>query len=161
MITLNIINNLYSNDNFVYILTFSFISLLILFFVILFLAYRDKNKKDKADKTNNNTLKLANNKKKINNKIKEDITFEIPVISENLQQYKESIETSLKNDIFYREAKPLIQNIKIKSSKNTRVLDIDKIEQTFIEPKFNLEKINENIGRISNPSNDMLPKKRQ
>ena len=158
MITLNIISNLFSNDNFIDILTFSFISLVILFFVILYLAYRDKNKENK---TNNSIIKINDTKKKKNNKIKEDITFEIPVISESLQQYKASIEESLKNNVVYHEAKPAIQNIKIKTPKHTKVLDIDKIEETFIEPKFNFDKINENFSRVSTPDRDMLPKKRQ
>lgn len=159
MIIMNIINNLFSNDNFVAILTFTFIGLTILFLVILFFAYKDKNKKDKP---HINILKDDDKKKNnINNKVKEDVTFEMPIISENLRQYKESIEKNLQDNIRFSEAKPLIQNIKLKTPKQTKVLDIDKIEETYIESSLNLDELNENLGGISNNDNDLLPKKRQ
>ena len=159
MNTMNIISTLFNNDNFIDILTFSIISLTTLFIIILFLAYRDKHKKDKP---RTNILKELDNKKKVNNnKIKEDITFEMPVVSENLQRYKESIEKSFQNDNDFKEAKPIIQNIKLKTPKQTKVLDIDKIVETPVEPTFNLEKINEKFRGISNNESDLLQKKRQ
>lgn len=159
MNTMNIISTLFNNDNFIDILTFSIISLTTLFLIILFLAYKDKNKKNKP---RTNIIKELDNKKKITNtnKIKEDITFEMPIISENLQRYKENIEKSLQNDHF-QETKPLIQNIKLKTPKQTKVLDVDKIVETPVEPTFNLEKFNDKIRNISNNESELLPKKRQ
>ena len=157
MKSLNIISTLFNNSNFIKFLTFTFISLIILFFIILFLAYRDKHSENKT-KIKWYKKFENKNKKDLNKKIKEDVTIEMPVISENLKQYKENIEMAISNDNHYDDIKPLIKNIKIKAPKHTRILDIDEIEETKIEPSFEIN----DYSILNNDDMDIiLPKERE
>ena len=75
-------------------------------------------------------------------KINEDVTFEMPALTKNLEDFKKNIEEEMKEENIVL---PETNNTNVKkldeSTRPFKILDIDEIEDTVVVPKINSENI--------------------
>ena len=93
---LNIIDKIYESSYFSKFLVIAIVGLLILFFIVLLLGIKDKNKTkkvkiEKQEEVNDITFEQANEP----DNIKEDVTFEIPSLTQNLENFKKNLEKEI------------------------------------------------------------------
>jgi len=121
---LSILDKIYENKNFTTIILIALIVLVILFIVVFFLGLKDanKDKKPKKKKKNEDAKDITFEKIKIEDceKVKEDVTFEVPVLTEELDSFKKSLEEEMASST----TKDMID------SKPLKILDIDELEDT-------------------------------
>lgn len=128
---LNIFEKLYNHPNFNTILLWLIIISIIIFALILFLGLRDKNKEErealkKEEEPEDITFTEIDEK----DKIKEDVTFEMPTLTKNLVDFKRNIEEEIENEENF-EVIPEVDE-KEEDTKSIKVLDINEIEDTAI-----------------------------
>ena len=70
--------------------------------------------------------------------IKEDVTFEMPVLTKNLENFKKNLEEEIQNEEI-AEVRKTSGIIKHKEPKATKILDINAIEDTSIIPNVKKE----------------------
>lgn len=135
MLILNILDTLYENSYFSKFLLCSIIVLIVLFLVVLILGIRDKNRalrpkeeveEDVKDITFNNTPIDIDT-------LKEDVTFEMPSLTQNLEKFKKNLEEEILNEDM-AEVRKTSGIILPKENKKIKVLDREKIEDTNIAP---------------------------
>jgi hypothetical protein len=134
---MSIIDNIYGSKNFGNIMGISILVLSAVFLLILFLGLHEKNKRlhpKKKKEVLESDITFDENAKVNDDEVKEEITFEKPVISEKLENFKKNMEVKLEN-IGDDESLNRVIKISRKSSlmENTRkykILDIDEIEDT-------------------------------
>lgn len=137
---LNIINDIYEHELFPKVLTGAIILLIILFVLILLIGIRDARKtaspkKEVEEDIKDITFDVVTEK----NPIKEDVTFEIPVLTKNLEDFKKNLEEEIQKESEIE----IIQNAntKNKNEKASKILDIGEIEDTSILPVLRKDEI--------------------
>jgi len=134
MKVLNIIDKIYENSHFSTFLVYAIIGLVVLFILVLILGIRDSKKSkeikvEKEEDVKDITFSLT---EELDN-IKEDVTFEMPSLTQNLENFKRSLEAEIqKEDI--AEVRKTSGLILPKVAKQTKILDLEKIEDTSILP---------------------------
>lgn len=137
---LNIINDIYEHEMFPKILTGSIIVLIILFLLILLIGMKDAKKAKTPIKVEEEDIKditfdIVNEK----DPIKEDVTFEIPVLTKNLEDFKKNLEEEIQKESEIEIIKTV--ETEEKDEKAVKILDINEIEDTHILPVLARQKI--------------------
>ena len=130
---LNIINDIYEHELFPKFLTGAIIVLIVLFALILIIGLRDAKKAKEPPKVEEEDIKditfdVINEK----DPVKEDVTFEIPVLTKNLEDFKKNLEEEIQKESEIAVIKTT--NAEKKEEKATKILDIKEIEDTAILP---------------------------
>lgn len=149
MTILNFIEKLYENSYFTTSLLAATIVLIVLFFVVLILGIKDSKKSKEEVVVENDDIKdvTFNMSSELNN-IKEDVTFEMPSLTKNLEDFKKSLEEEMQSENNDIEVKPTNEDkALIDSTRPVKILDINEIEDTIIIPKL---KIKENDNESTN-----------
>ena len=94
---LNIFEKLYNHPNFNTILLWLIIISIIVFALILFLGLRDKNKEEREALKEEEPEDITFTEIDEKDKIKEDVTFEMPTLTKNLVDFKKNIEEEIEN----------------------------------------------------------------
>ena len=146
---LNIISQLYDSENFVKFLIIAIIVLAAIFAIIFLFGFRDLRKSNEPDNNNDDDLKdFSFDIPADAEQIKEDVTFEMPSLTKNLEDFKKSIEEEIQkenNQVAIRTE--IKEKNKEEKNKAVRILDIDEIEDTSILPKIKEEKKPVNKGK--------------
>lgn len=131
-------SEIYENANFTKFLIIAIIVLASIFAIVFLLGLRDLRKSKEPNEVLDEDMKdfsfdIPENAEQI----KEDVTFEMPSLTKNLQDFKKSIEEEMQkenNEVAIKtEIKDKSEEEKIKPYK---ILDIDEIEDTSILPKL-------------------------
>lgn len=131
-------SEIYENANFTKFLIIAIIVLASIFAIVFLLGLRDLRKSKESNEVLDEDMKdfsfdIPDNAEQI----KEDVTFEMPSLTKNLQDFKKSIEEEMQkenNEVAIKtEIKDKSEEEKIKPYK---ILDIDEIEDTSILPKL-------------------------
>lgn len=143
---LSIIDKIYENGHFGTLLTVSIISLIALFIIVYILGVKDKKKQTQVKKEVEEEVKdiTFDIPSEIDN-IKEDVTFEMPSLTQNLENFKKSLEEEIQKEDM-AEVRKTSGLILPKEKKITKILDLDKIEDTSILPAKEQKKIEEKIA---------------
>lgn len=123
---LNIIDKIYSSSYFTTFLIGAIILLIVLFIIVLIMGIRDSKKinqvVEEEEEPTDITLKPLDELEK--DEIKEDVTFEIPSITANLENFKKNLELELQ------------KNNKIEtlnnSDKQFKVTQVNELEDTVL-----------------------------
>lgn len=154
---LDIFNKIYSNANFTTILVGSGVTLGFLFIIILLLGLRDSNKIFKKASVTKEINDITFDLPKENEQIKEDVTFEMPLLTKNLEDYKKNIESEISSDRINGEVKPELKDESLfMSTKPFKILDINEIEDTAILPSFIIEEPKSEQAFTTNENEEML-----
>lgn len=131
MYLLNIIDDIYSNKYFTTILIISIIVLIILFVIVLILGIRDSKKLEKQQepKKEEEVKDITFEPIPEHEKIKEDVTFEMPSLSKNLEDFKKNLEEELLQE----------------SKRPFKVVDVNELEDTIVQPVIDEEQIEKNM----------------
>ena len=90
--------------------------LLVLFFIILTIALIEKKKRLNPKKLEEEIKDISFELPKEEDMVKEEVTFEMPYLTKNLEDFKKNIEEELKKENI--EAKVIETNVKPKSKEN-------------------------------------------
>ncbi len=131
---LNIIDNIYENSHFTTALIASVVILVLLFIIVLIIGMRDA-RKDKSPKR-----LLEEDIKDVSfdippeaEKVKEDVTFEMPVLTKNLENFKKSLEEEIQSEEVKADVhKKTNKDEEVEEKKVVKVLDMDEIKDTSI-----------------------------
>lgn len=127
---LNIFEKLYNHPNFNTILLWLIIISIVIFALILFLGLRDKNKEERESLKEEELEDITFSEISEEDKIKEDVTFEMPTLTKNLVDFKKNIEEEIEK---YENVDVSLETAeKEEDSKSIKVLDINDIEDTAI-----------------------------
>lgn len=137
---LNIINDIYEHELFPKVLTGAIIVLILLFIAILLLGLKDARKSKNPPKAEEEDIKditfdIVNEK----DPVKEDVTFEIPVLTKNLEEFKKNLEEEIQKESKIEIMQTI--NTNNKEEKATKILDIKTIEDTAILPVLPIKEI--------------------
>ncbi len=137
---LNIIDKMYSSEYFTTILIIAIIVLLVLFALVFIMGMIDNKKEElKKQKELSEEQDITFNEIKEEDKVKqEDITFEYPSITKNLEAFKTSLEKELN-----KESDNLLPLEK--SQKPYKVLGVNEIEDTTIIPALSAEDLDKTL----------------
>ena len=132
---LGVIDKIYENKSFTTIFLIAIILLVLLFGIVLLLGLRDaKKSKEPKKKDKEEDLKDVTFKKEVEvDPISEDVTFELPVLTKNLENFKKNLEEEIKKEN-KTDIKPTVDAELNKESKPIKILDINEIEDTAIVP---------------------------
>ena len=135
MIILGVIDKIYENKSFTTIFLIAIILLVFLFGIVLLLGLKDaKKSKEPKKKEKEEDVKDVTFKKELEvDPISEDVTFELPVLTKNLESFKKNLEEEIKKD-GELDIKPTTDAKLNKASKPIKILDINEIEDTAIVP---------------------------
>jgi len=162
---LNIIDKIYGSDYFSTALIAAIVILVVLFVIVFIIgnidAKREEIKKEKQEFEKDITF----NEIKEEDKIKEDVTFEFPSITKNLEDFKISLEAELNKE--NEPLLPLEQSQKpykvtsVNDIEDTVVLPVitgEDLEKTLTMPKLSKEQINlaNEPKPVNNEGNDYL-----
>lgn len=131
---LSIIDKFYESTYFRRGLIASVIILTILFIIVLILGLRDARKAKEPKKNIEDELKDISfeDVPEIDN-IKEDVTFEMPSLTKNLEDFKKSLEEEIEKEEISSHADMVTEiNTKEHESKKNKILDKEEIEDTSI-----------------------------
>ena len=137
---LNIIDKIYSSEYFTTALIVAIIILMVLFSLVFIIGMID-NKKEELKKQKEREAEqqdITFDEIKEEDKIKEDITFEYPSITKNLEEFKMSLEKELnqeKDNLLPLE----------RSQKPYKVINVSEIEDTTIIPNLTKEDLDNTI----------------
>ena len=136
---LNIIDKIYENSNFKKYLIIAFIILVLLLIVVYIIGkieYKKKNapKKDPEEDLKDITFDLPPESASI----KEDVTFEMPVLTRNLEDFKKSLEEEIEKEEEIAVRKTSGAKVE-KETKSIKILDKDVIDDTAIVSLKNIE----------------------
>lgn len=130
---LNIIDNIYENSHFTTALIASVVILVLLFIIVLIIGMRDA-RKDKSPKR-----LLEEDIKDVSfdippeaEKVKEDVTFEMPVLTKNLENFKKSLEEEIQSEEVKADVRKTNKDEEVEEKKVVKVLDMDEIKDTRI-----------------------------
>ncbi len=139
---LNIIDTIYESKYFPTILLISILVLVFLFVVVIILGIKDSKrtnepKKERLQDLKDITFDTPNEKETI----KEDVVFEIPVLTKNLENFKKSLEEEIERE---EQVHVVKKEAKLKEeTKPTKILDKDEIDNTAVIPVINIETLEE------------------
>ncbi len=144
MNVLNIIDTIYESKYFPTILLISIIILVVLFIAVIILGLRDSKKSKNPKKENLMDVKdITFEKIPEKEAIKEDVTFEIPVLTQNLENFKKSLEEEIDREEKVNVIKKVSDTKE--ETKKTKILDKEKIENTAVMPIINIDTIEEPV----------------
>lgn len=134
---LNIIETIYESKWFPTILLISIIILVVLFIAVILLGMKDAKKdkqpvKEKIQDLKDVTFEKTNEKEIIS----EDVTFEIPVLTKNLENFKKILEEEIERE---EKVNVIKEMSKEESKKQTKVLDKEEIDNTDVIPLINID----------------------
>ena len=136
---LNIIDKIYSSEYFSTALIIAIVVLIVLFVLVFIMGVIDNKKEEiRKMKENDQDQEITFSEIKEEDKIKEDITFEQPSITKNLEDFKTSLEEEL------NQGKDSLLPLE-KSQKPYRVLEVSEIEDTTIIPKIDKEELEKTL----------------
>ena len=143
MNVLNIIDTIYESKWFPTILIISIIILVVLFIAVILLGIKDSKKgkepkKEKLQDLKDVTFEAPTEKEAIS----EDVTFEIPVLTKNLENFKKSLEEEIERE---EKVHVIKETSKEESKKKTKVLDKDEIDNTAVIPIIDIDPIEEPV----------------
>lgn len=130
---LNIIDNIYENSHFTTALVASVILLVVLFIIVLIIGIRDA-KKDRNPKrlSEEDVNDISFDIPPDVEKIKEDVTFEMPVLTKNLENFKKNLEEEIQNEEEVANVRKTEKKEENNEKKIVKVLDMDEIKDTSI-----------------------------
>ena len=137
---LNIIDKIYSSEYFTTALIIAIVILMVLFTLVFIMGMID-NKKEELKKQKEKEAEqqdITFSEIKEEDKVKEDITFEYPSITKNLEAFKISLEQELNQE------KDSLLPLE-KSQKPYKVLDVSDIEDTTIIPTLTAEDLDKTL----------------
>lgn len=146
---LNIIDKIYENRNFTKYLVIAFIILILLLIIVYIIGkieYKIKNapKKEIEEDIKDITFDLPSEQ----NNIKDDVTFEMPVLTRNLEEFKKSLEEEIEKEEKINVRKT--SGVKVKEeTKSIKILDKEVIDDTAIVSLKNIEIANQNAKQIN------------
>ena len=158
---LNIIDTIYESRYFPTLLTVSIIVLVFLFIVVIILGIRDKKKSSESKKENVQELKdITFDTPTEKDVVKEDVTFEIPVLTKNLENFKKSLEEEIEREEKINVIKTTTDSIE--KEKTTKILDQKEIDNTDVIPIIKKEIVEppKKENRIE-PEEEPRPPKRE
>lgn len=135
---LNIINDIYEHELFPKVLTISIILLIIMFALVLIIGLRDARKSKEPKKEVEEDIKdiTFDDVTDIDN-IKEDVTFEMPNLTKNLEDFKKNLEEEIQKESEIDVEKQ--NETEPEEEKPTKILDINEISDTTIIPVLNTD----------------------
>ena len=137
---LNIIDKIYSSEYFTTALVIAIVILMVLFTLVFIMGMIDNKKEElkKLKEIEDEQQDINYSEIKEEDKIKEDITFEYPSITKNLEAFKTSLEQELnqEKDSFL----PLE-----KSQKPYRVLNVSELEDTTVIPTMTADDLEKTL----------------
>ncbi len=134
MNVLNIIDKIYENENFTTILVVAVLVLILLFVIVLILGKKDAKKRLEPPKEVEEDVKdITFNTKPELEKINEDVTFEMPILTKNLENFKKSLEEEIQKED-NTQIRKTSGKVNIKNDKPVKILDMNEIEETTIIP---------------------------
>lgn len=140
---LNLIDKIYESKYFTTCLAIAFVGLIVLFFIVFIIARRDAKKRNMPYEEQEEDIKdITFNVPKNQENIKEDVTFEMPVLTKNLENFKKNLEEEIQNEDM-AEVRKTSGLVKPKLAKATKILDINEIEDTSILPNIKKEETKE------------------
>lgn len=135
---LNIIDKIYSSSYFTTFLIGAIILLIVLFIIVLIMGIRDSKKinqvVEEEEEPTDITLKPLDELEK--DEIKEDVTFEIPSITANLENFKKNLELELQKN----NKVETLNN----SDKQFKVTQVNELEDTVLLNPTDLVNASEN-----------------
>lgn len=135
---LNIIDKIYGSSYFTTFLIGAIILLIVLFIIVLIMGIRDSKKinqvVEEEEEPTDITLKPLNELEK--DEIKEDVTFEIPSITANLENFKKNLELELQKN----NKVETLNN----SDKQFKVTQVNELEDTVLLNPTDLVNASEN-----------------
>lgn len=136
---LNIIDKIYESKYFTISLTIAFICLIVLFIIVLILGKKDEKRRNMPfEETEEDVKDITFTMPENQENIKEDVTFEMPNLTKNLENFKKNLEEEIQNEDI-AEVRKTSGLVKPKVQKATKILDIDAIEDTAIVPNISQE----------------------
>ncbi len=144
---LNFISDIYEHELFPKVLTISIIVLILLFIVVLFLGISDSKRIKKKVKIKEEDVKdiTFEDVKEIEN-IKEDVTFEMPILTKNLEDFKKNLEEEIRKENETEIELPA--TAKKEEQKAIKILDIEEITNTSLIPIVNENKDEQKVRKI-------------
>lgn len=139
---LNIIDTIYESKYFPTILIISIIVLVFLFIAVILLGLKDAKKSKEPKKEIFQDIKdITFDTPSEKEAIKEDVTFEIPVLTKNLENFKKSLEEEIEREekinVVKKESKAK------EEEKPTKILDKNEIDNTAVIPVINIDTLEE------------------
>ena len=130
---LNIIDTIYESKYFPTILIISIIVLVVLFVAVIILGMKDAKKEKEPKKNKREELTdITFDSPKEKEQIKEDVTFEIPVLTQNLENFKKNLEEEMKRE---DEINVIKKSSSIEDENKTKkILDTKTIDSTDVIP---------------------------
>lgn len=123
---LNIIDKIYESKYFTTGLISAVIVLVVLFVAVLILGIRDANRLKNPKKKDEDDIKdITFDVPSDALEVKEDVTFEMPALTKNLEDFKRSLEEEIQREdeeTNLRNAKP-VKITEVKEIENTAVMD--------------------------------------
>ena len=135
---LNIIDKIYGSSYFSTALIAALIILVILFVVVFIIGKIDAKREEIKEEKKEEEKDITFNTIKEEDIIKEDVTFELPSITKNLEDFKTSLEAELN-----RESELLLPLEK--SQKPYKVIDVREIENTVVLPTLTKEDLEKTL----------------
>jgi hypothetical protein len=168
---LNIIDKVYESKYFTTIIAVATVLLTILFVIVLIMGMVDKRRKlhprkPKKEEFEKITFEQLQEE---DNTIKEDVTFEIPVLTENLENFKKSLEEEMSKDetIAFQEQAPDNETPQ-KIEKSVKIFDINEIEKNELvipllkeEEAKQTEKPNKKEDKKAEPKKEKVIKEKE
>ena len=134
---LNIIDTIYESQWFPTALIISVIILVVLFIIVILLGVKDARKGKEPKRERLQDLKdVTFDTPSEKEAISEDVTFEIPVLTTNLENFKKSLEAEIERE---EKVNVIKETSKEESKKQTKVLDKATIENTDVVPIISLD----------------------
>ena len=150
---LNIIDDIYGSEYFTTGLIIAIGILVVLFVVVLLMGVIDNKKEEIKKKKKQENKDITFSEIKEEDKIKEDVTFEFPTITKNLENFKNSLEDELNKNV---EALLPLE----KSLKPYKVISVNELEDTVVLPKVTEETLEKTLimPRITEESMNIYDK---
>lgn len=129
---LNIIDTIYESKYFPTILIISIIVLVVLFVSVTILGMKDAKRGKEPKKKKREELKdITFEEPKEQPEIKEDVTFEIPVLTKNLENFKKTLEEEIEKE---EKINVIKKSSNKEENKPSKILDKKTIDSTDVIP---------------------------
>ena len=143
MYSLNIIDKIYSSSYFTTFLVGAIVLLIILFVIVLIMGIKDSKKinqiVEEEEEPTDITLKPLEELEK--DEIKEDVTFEIPSITANLENFKKNLELELQKN----NKVDTLNN----SDKQFKVTEVNELEDTVLLNPVEITSVEEVVEEVT------------
>lgn len=131
---LNIIDKIYESKYFTTVLISAVIVLVVLFVAVLILGIRDANRLKNPKRKDEDDIKdITFDVPSDALEVKEDVTFEMPALTKNLEDFKKSLEEEIQRE---DEASILSESSNPKEVRPVKITDVKEIENTAVMDKI-------------------------